>query len=224
MPMGNAAGRRIIIFLGPSLSRDKAEEILPDAEYMPPARKGDLLKVETGSILGLIDGVFLQDYPPTPIEVYTAIRRGARVFGAASIGALRAVELERLGMIGIGTIFRLYRDGRIEGDDEVAVTFDSRDYTLHSEALIDIRYTLYHAYRAGVISKDSRRRIVRIAKEIYFPYRRYDVIMNKAREEGVDSSELKALEHYISSNRRSLKEEDSIRLLRYLRRYTDNKT
>lgn len=214
---------KIIIFLGPSLSRDKAKSILIDAEYKPPARKGDLLKVDRYAIIGLIDGVFLQDYPPTPIEVYTAIARGAKVFGAASIGALRAVELERLGMKGIGTIFRLYRQGRIEGDDEVAVTFNSNDYSLHSEALIDIRYTLYHAYKAGVISNDTRRRLVSIAKWIYFPYRTYDAIISKAREKGIGSSELSALESYIQSNKRSLKEEDSIKLLRFLTKYTNNK-
>ncbi|GBC74664.1 hypothetical protein HRbin05_00709 [archaeon HR05] len=214
---------RIIIFLGPSLSMDKAKSILLDAEYRPPARKGDLLKVDSNTIIGLIDGVFLQDYPPTPIEVYTAIARGAKVFGAASIGALRAVELERLGMKGIGTIFRLYRQGRIEGDDEVAVTFNSNDYSLHSEALIDIRYTLYHAYKAGVISNDTRRRLVSIAKWIYFPYRTYDAIISKAREKGISSRELSALESYIQSNKRSLKEEDSIKLLRFLTKYTNNK-
>ncbi len=211
---------RIIVFLGPSLSREKAKGILPDAEYRPPARKGDLSRVGN-SIVGLIDGVFLQDYPPTPIEVYTAIAKGARVFGAASLGALRAVELERLGMVGIGKIFRLYKQGKIEGDDEVAVTFEGRDYSLHSEALIDIRYTLYHAYRAGVISKDTRRSLVKIAKGIYFPYRSYEAVISKAREKGIDEDELDALESYLPSNRRSLKEEDSIKLLKFLRKYTN---
>ncbi|MFN4336934.1 MAG: TfuA-like protein [Candidatus Nitrosocaldus sp.] len=219
----SSSSRIIIVFLGPSLSREKAKSILPDAEYRPPASKGDLLRVRD-NIIGLIDGVFLQGYPPTPIEVYTAIAKGAKVFGAASLGALRAVELERLGMVGIGKIFRLYKQGRIEGDDEVAVTFDSREYSLHSEALIDIRYTLYHAYRAGVISNNTRRRLVKIAKGIYFPYRSYDAVISKARGEGIDEDELDALESYISSNRRSLKEEDSIKLLKFLRKYTNNKT
>lgn len=219
-----ADGRRmVVVFLGPSLSRDEAMRILPDAEYRAPARKGDMLKVESGAVVGLIDGVFLQDYPPTPIEVHTAMAKGVKVFGAASLGALRAVELERLGMVGIGRIFRLYREGRIEGDDEVAVTFDSNDYSLRSEALIDMRYTLYHAYKAGVISDGTRRRLVRIAKGIYFPYRSYDAMISRAREEGVDGAELSALESYIASNRRSLKGEDSIKLLKFLRKYSNNK-
>ena len=45
---------------------------------------------------------------------------GTQVFGAASMGALRAAELAPFGMIGVGAIFAAYRDGRLTGDDEVA--------------------------------------------------------------------------------------------------------
>jgi len=92
-----------IIFLGPSLSLQKAKEIFPLADYRPPARKGDFLKItneENGvGFVGFIDGVFLQDYPPTPIEVYSLLKKNnVTVAGAASLGALRAVELEKFGI------------------------------------------------------------------------------------------------------------------------------
>ena len=216
---------RVIIFLGPSLRRDLALSILDGSniEYRPPARKGDLLKInsnrnnsnDSNTLVCLIDGVFLQDYPPTPMEVYTIMQRGVRVLGAASIGALRAVELERLGMVGIGRIFRLYRNGILEDDDEVAVTF-SDDYTLASEAMIDIRYTLYHAYKSSIISRESKSILTRIAKNIYFPHRSYDLILEKAKGI-IDDEQLSMLREYIKYNRRSLKEEDSIELLNYVK-------
>ncbi len=215
---------RVIIFLGPSLRRDLALSILDGSkiEYRPPAKKGDLLKINSNSntLVCLIDGVFLQDYPPTPMEVYTLMQRGVKVFGAASIGALRAVELERLGMVGIGRIFRLYRNGILEDDDEVAVTF-SDDYTLASEAMIDIRYTLYHAYKSSVISRESRRILTRIAKGIYFPHRSYDLILEKAKGI-INDEQLSMLREYIKYNRWSLKEEDSIELLNYVRSMLNN--
>ncbi len=216
---------KIIIFLGPSLKREKALNILNHeiVEYKPPARKGDLLKIkpEGRVLVGLIDGVFLQDYPPTPIEVYTTMQKGIKVLGAASIGALRAVELEKFGMLGIGKIFRLYKRGILEDDDEVAVTFSEYDYTLHSEAMIDIRYTLYHAYKASIISKESMKKITRIAKSIYFPYRSYDSILEKAK--GIISEEeIYALHEYIKCCRRSLKEEDSLKLLEYIKSHIIN--
>jgi len=47
--------------------------------------------------------------------------QGIHVFGAASIGALRAAELDVFGMRGIGDIYEAFRDGLLEDDDEVAV-------------------------------------------------------------------------------------------------------
>ncbi len=79
------------------MSTEKAMAIF-DAEYRPPAKKGDLLRlglISDISIVGLVDGMFLQDYPPTPIEVYQLVaKKNLIVAGAASLGALRAVELE----------------------------------------------------------------------------------------------------------------------------------
>src|ERR671931_2340130 len=109
-----------IIFLGPSLSRERARKSF-DADYRPPARKGDFLQLAADfdvKMVGLVDGVFLQDYPPTPIEVYQLARKeGIVLAGAASLGALRAVELEKFGMVGIGRIFQLFKDGRLRADD-----------------------------------------------------------------------------------------------------------
>jgi hypothetical protein len=207
-----------VIFVGPSLSIEKARSIFPLADYRPPARKGDFLKLKDAAFVGFIDGVFLQDYPPTPIEVYTLLqKRNLTLAGAASLGALRAVELERFGMIGIGKIFQLYRSGRIESDDEVAVTFSEHDHRLQSEALIDIRYTLYHAAKDGIINSDTRRKLVRIAKQVYFPSRTYEEIIERARS-GIEPDELARLKEYVQKNRRSLKEEDSIKLIQFIKK------
>ncbi|MGI0048442.1 MAG: TfuA-like protein, partial [Nitrososphaera sp.] len=103
-----------VIFIGPSLSHEKARKIF-DADYRPPAKKGDFLRLAADpniKMVGFVDGVFLQDYPPTPIEVYQLARKeGVLLAGAASLGALRAVELEKFGMVGIGKIFQLYKSG-----------------------------------------------------------------------------------------------------------------
>ncbi|MGH9922844.1 MAG: TfuA-like protein, partial [Nitrososphaerales archaeon] len=217
-----------IIFLGPSLSLQKAKEIFPLADYRPPARKGDFLKItndrnNTGFV-GFIDGVFLQDYPPTPIEVYSLLQKNnITVAGAASLGALRAVELEKFGMIGIGKIFRLYRSGRLESDDEVAVTFSDHDYKLQSEALIDIRYTLYYTLKDGIIDHDTKNILVKIAKRTYFPSRNYDEILERARIDGVEYKHLERLKEYLTTHRRSLKEEDSIKLIQFIKeRYLES--
>jgi len=204
-----------VIFIGPTLSIDKAKEIL-DADYRPPAKKGDLLKLIPTAVkfVGLIDGYFLQDYPPTPIEVYNLLRKkDVLVFGSSSLGALRAVELKRFGMMGIGKIFNLFLKGIIDSDDEVAVTFTG--YREHqSDALIDIRYNLFLAQKKQIIDKNTKRNILRIAKKTYFPYRTYDDILEKSKK--VFSLQKKQIEdfgEYISKHKVSLKEKDAITLL-----------
>jgi len=206
----------------------KAKEIFPLADYRPPAKKGDFLKIANeqndAGFVGFIDGVFLQDYPPTPIEVHSLLKKNnVTVAGAASLGALRAVELEKFGMIGIGKIFQFYKSGRLESDDEVAVTFSDQDYKLQSEALIDIRYTLYWAVKDGIISRDTKDVLVKIAKRIYFPSRNYDEIMERARTDGIEKKELERFKEYVAVNRRSLKEEDSVKLIQFIKeRYLES--
>jgi len=213
-----------VIFLGPSLSVEKARKIFSLADYRPPARKGDFLKIANeqndAGFVGFIDGVFLQDYPPTPIEVYTLLqKKNLTVVGAASLGALRAVELERFGMIGIGKIFQLYKSGKIESDDEVAVTFSEQDYKLQSEALIDIRYTLYWAVKDGVVQHETKNMLVKIARQIYFPARNYDEIIERAIANGtVEQEEIERLKGYLVTHRRSLKEEDSVGLVELIKK------
>ncbi len=211
-----------IIFLGPSLSHKRARKIF-DADYRPPARKGDFLRLAAQSdvkLVGFVDGVFLQDYPPTPIEVYHLTRKeGVLLAGAASLGALRAVELEKFGMVGVGKIFQLYKSGKINADDEVAVTFAlDGDYQLQSEAMIDIRYNLYLAHKNGVISKKTKDVLAKLAKGIYFPHRSYTYIIEEARSKHHSlGSEIISFGNYIMSNRKSLKEMDAIRLVKYLK-------
>jgi hypothetical protein len=212
-----------VVFLGPSLGHEKARSILPEADYMAPAKKGDLLKLAAdpeAKMVGLVDGVFLQDYPPTPIEVYQLARKnGITLAGAASIGALRAVELEKFGMIGIGRVFELYKSGRLNADDEVAVTFSpDGDYRLQSEAMVDIRYNLFLAMKKGIIEKHTKKAIARVAKGIYFPHRNYaDIIEETRRRHASLNGELDAFERYIGANRKSLKELDAIRLLKFFK-------
>src|ERR671920_1028501 len=210
-----------IIFLGPSLSHEKARKIF-DADYRAPARKGDFLRLAADfdvveMAIGFIDGVFLQDYPPTPIEVYHLARKnGVLLAGAASLGALRAVELEKFGMVGIGKIFQLYKRGKLTADDEVAVTFVEGKHHLQSEAMIDIRFNLFLAYKRGIINDMTKKTITKVAKRIYFPYRNYtDILEQTEKQYPTISADLKSFRSYIIENRQSLKERDTIKLIKY---------
>jgi TfuA protein len=220
-----------IIFIGPSLNHEKARKIF-QADYRAPAKKGDLIMLLTSTFsnsrevpnltnfVGLVDGLFLQDYPPTPIEVYQLLsNKNFHVVGGASIGALRAIELEKFGMVGIGKIFELFRNGATDADDEVAVTFQQEaGGDIQSEAMIDIRFNLFVAYRKKIITERVKRAIAKTAKSIYFPYRNYTHILEQTRLKFPElSTQLDSYSAYINENRLSLKEQDAIKVVEYIR-------
>jgi TfuA protein len=210
-----------IVFVGPTLDLGIAREIL-DADYRPPAKKGDFFRLtalpQGKTLVGLIDGVFLHDYPPSPIEVYQLTLQNFIIVGSSSLGALRAVELEKFGMIGIGKVFDLYRKRILFADDEVAVTYAEGENKLQSEAMVDIRFNLFLAERKGIIDENCRNILKLEAKQLYFPYRNYETIVNICQKKYKSLHEkLEKFRQYIILNRDSIKTRDAIKLLQYLK-------
>ena len=121
--------------------------------------------------------------------------RGIHVFGSASMGALRAAELEAFGMEGIGIIFGWYCDGVLENDDEVAVVHgpSATGYQLGSDAMVNIRQTLRKAEILEVISTESRISLEKIGKELFYPDRNYSVLLRSAADGGLPEAELMRL-------------------------------
>ena len=207
----------IIVFLGPSLPPDEAAEILP-ATFLPPARRGDIpgAVCEGARLIGLIDGVFFQECSVGHREILDAISRGVRVVGASSMGALRAAELDTLGMEGVGKVYRLYRDGTLVSDDEVALVFDPETGIALSEPLINIRCTISKAEKKGIIDRETSDRLISLAKSVYFPERTWDRILDMA-ESRIDPATLLSFSEFVRDHPVDQKREDAIAALHRLR-------
>ena len=207
----------IVVFLGPSVSRDKAEQILlaSQADFRPPAKRGDIFRAaEDGAkIICLIDGVFFQDCSVAHKEVLYALEKGAKVIGASSMGALRAAELDVYGMIGVGEIYQAYRSGRIVSDDEVALIFDPFTWEPRSEPLVNIRFNLELAEQHGIIDVAARDELFRCAQSQYFPERTYERMMRSA-EGRVAAETLQRLREFLNDEGRDFKMEDAMAALR----------
>ena len=113
---------KAIVFSGPSVSRE-AVTALEGMEWRPPVSQGDVYRAAKTSprVIAIIDGFFDSVPSVWHKEILWAMSRGIHLFGASSMGALRAAELHQFGMRGVGEIFEKYRDGTLEDDDEVAV-------------------------------------------------------------------------------------------------------
>jgi hypothetical protein len=173
-----------VVFLGPTLSVDRARSILA-ADYRPPAQQGDVLHavVAGAAAIGLVDGLFGRVAPVWHKEILWALSRHVPVYGSASMGALRAAELHGFGMIGVGVIFEGYRSGGIEDDDEVTLihgptSLGSRPL---SDALCNIRATLAAARRAALIDEREMDALLGLAKRMYYKERRYVSLMTEAQ-------------------------------------------
>ncbi len=162
-----------VVFLGPSLPRSEAASLLK-AEYLPPIRRGDLAALsEEVRFVGIVDGEFYQSLAVSTKEILMLLRRGVSVFGASSMGALRAAETYQFGMVGVGKIFAFYRDGILEADDEVALTYDPVTFKALSDPLVNLRDALQLATEAGVIAEEQRSTLVERMRVIYFPHRSF---------------------------------------------------
>jgi hypothetical protein len=161
------------VFVGPTLPAGQVAAILPDARILPPVRHGDLLRLDAraGDTVLIIDGLFLQTASVRHREITYLLGRGVTVAGSSSMGALRAAELWRFGMRGYGEVFRLYRDGEIDGDDEVAIVHGTAEdgYRACSDPLVSIRVALRDAAGAGVLSAAEAE--LMLARAIALPFR-----------------------------------------------------
>ena len=211
----------IFVFIGPSITQDDARQELA-ATYLPPVSEGDIIRLATSEkprAIGIIDGYFENVPSVWHKEILYAMKRGIHVFGAASMGALRAAELHPFGMEGIGAIFEAYRDGRIEDDDEVAVIHGPAElgYPALSEAMVNIRRTLSDALAQEVIGQASYQRLEELAKALPYKDRSYANLMNLGREYGLDRHDIEAFSFWLPTGRADQKREDAILLLRTMR-------
>ncbi len=207
---------RIIVFLGPSLDLNAAGKILT-AEYRPPAKRGDLLRAaqEGAAIIGLIDGVFHQESAVAHREILAAVKQGVRVVGASSMGALRAAEMDTLGMVGIGEVYRMYRSGELISDDEVALVFDPETGYSLSEPLVNIRFTLKQAEADNIISHEAHDALLAAARSLFYPQRTYPATITAASDT-VDATTRDRFRAWVQDHAVDRKRLDAIAALEYI--------
>jgi hypothetical protein len=179
----------VVVFVGPTLPAAVVTEALPDAVVLPPAAMGDILRAAAArpSAVLLIDGLFEKVPAVWHKELLWVLDQGIPVFGASSMGALRAAELHRYGMIGVGRIFEQFADGTLTDDDEVTVSHLAADddFRAVSEAMVNIRATTDAAVHAGVVSDAERAAVVDAAKARFYPERGWDAVFNDVCRTGM---------------------------------------
>jgi hypothetical protein len=214
----------IVVFLGPTLPVEEARPRL-DARFLAPAQRGDvfLASLTKPSAIAIVDGFFDQVPAVWHKEILYAMSLGIQVFGAASMGALRAAELHTFGMRGVGRIFEAFSSGALEDDDEVVLTHATEElgYRPLSEAMVNVRATLSAAQADGVIDEAQRLKLEGLAKAMFYPERTYARLFPLAAGAGFPRSTLDTLRAWLPLGRVDQKRVDTLELLDVLRATRD---
>ena len=199
----------LVAFLGPSLPSSRAKHLAPSCRVLGPARQGDLWRAleQKPRAIALIDGVFEAQPSVWHREIADALAEGVMVLGASSMGALRAAELWPLGMIGVGEIFRRYRDGLLVDDAEVALLHAGAEHGFRSLTvpLVNVRHAAGTCRRERLLSPAQARALVARAEDLFYQERPWSRVLEvldpstRARFErrlarGDPSLDLKALD------------------------------
>lgn len=176
-----------IVFLGPSLpdlGTEQGGKTYPSLRIAPPARQGDVLSaVLAGAThIGLVDGAFEQVAAVWHKEILFALSREVTVYGAASMGALRAAECEAFGMRVVGTIARDYADGRRLDDADVAQLHGPAElgYPSLTEPLVNVEAVLDEARAQDLINAADFTSLSVAARTLFFKDRTWKAIFERA--------------------------------------------
>jgi hypothetical protein len=174
------APMKTIVFFGPSISESEVRS-LAAVTHAPPIKRGDLADVEDYDVFVILDGEFGQNMSVSPKEILGLLERGKTVIGASSMGALRASELDRSGMIGAGWVYDYFRRCAVRRDADVALVYSPFDFKAMTVPMVDVEYWMEQASAAGLIGNRERTRLLKVVRDIFFADRSLDRLMDAVR-------------------------------------------
>ncbi len=202
----------LVVFLGPSLPRSEARALV-QATFLPPARQGDLFRVLRSHprAIALIDGVFEAAPSVWHHELIAAHAAGVRLFGASSMGALRAAELPGC-VTPVGVIAQRYVSGSWNDDAFVALLHADESLGFKPLTLphVNVWATLRRAVAQGVLSAAKGRELERASAAIFYQARSWDAVFSAVRW---DTRRLRA---FVAAHQVDLKAIDARACLRSL--------
>jgi hypothetical protein len=216
----------LIIFAGPSLGAPNPA-LARRIDFRGPAACGDIARaaLEQPVAIGLLDGLLETSASVWHKEIIFALTKGIAVFGASSMGALRAAELAPFGMVGIGEVFLLFRNRVLEDDDEVVLQHGPVElgFVGLSEAMVNVRATAQSAAAAGVLTAADAETLCRAAKSLFYKDRSWEVIVQSAKAAGVSPSSLDNLIAWLPANAIDVKRRDALALVQAMLEWIPNR-
>jgi hypothetical protein len=181
---------KTIVFSGPSIAEAEVHR-LAACTHAPPIKRGDLAAVDDYDVIVILDGEFGQNMSVSPKEILAVLESVKTVIGASSMGALRASELDRCGMIGVGWVYEYFRRGAVRRDADVALVYSPFDYKPMTVPIVDVEYWMEQVFAAGLIRGKERAALLKVARTLFFadrtPERLTDALRRAIGSDTLDS-------------------------------------
>ncbi len=163
-----------ILFAGPSLHGVDTSKY-PWLDVCGPACQSDIYSVlnhKHYTRIILADGLYKSIPAPWHKEILLALEMNIEVYGVASLGALRAAELNEYGMKGSGKVYE-YISSNIVDDSEVAVMHkpQKNQWEAMTLAHVEVKYWSEKIEEEGRIGKNISREIIKWSKNKHFERR-----------------------------------------------------
>jgi Uncharacterized conserved protein len=205
---------KTIVFFGPSIAAPEVRGLVA-ASHAPPVRRGDLAALDDDyEVVVILDGEFGQNLSVSPKEILAVLGSGKTVIGASSMGAVRASELDRCGMIGVGWVYDRFRKSAVRNDADVALVYSPFDFKPMTVPMVDLEYWMEMASAAGLIAGRERAALLKAARGIFFADRTTDRLTEALRR-AVGGDVLEALLAFSGGTIPSVKSIDAVAALRF---------
>lgn len=157
-----------------TLKDHEVRQTLPGAILAPPVQRNDLYKdiADGVRIIVIIDGKFHHDLAISCGEIMDALRCGLSVYGASSMGALRAADMHPFGMYGFGEIYEFIKTSDAFRDDFLGQTFDEEnDCRSLTIPYVDFYFNLKNLSSRGVVSSFDFKKLLKIFEKLHYSKR-----------------------------------------------------
>lgn len=213
---------KITVFVGPSLPLQQRVR-LPQERFdlRPPAARGELAalnetKLPGTSIVALIDGLMVGAYGPSIDETRILVESGHIVFGASSLGALRAAELCSHGMLGVGWVYKQFVSGALHCDsDLLAALYGDRSGNPLTVPQVNIIYGLRELVRGGELSLRHAELLEGKLRRLTYQERTSNAIRDIVASCGLSDQ----IHSYLLSDQANVKMKDALQCLLLISRF-----
>jgi hypothetical protein len=158
---------KAVAFVGPSVVGLDLSHFA-DIEISKPIRRGSLAAYRDYDLFLVIDGEFSQSLSVSPKELLALLDSSKTVIGAASMGALRASELDTNGMVGVGWVYERFARARVRKDDDVALCYSPYNFEPVTVPMCDLEYWFECLESVDRMSRTERLKLSRRLRNIFF--------------------------------------------------------